>query len=319
MATHTQVTPDVEPTPEFDARCMNFVRGWQQGEIPSTEAIQNLKELSREAASSGHIANEARAEHLSGYIQHYLGNWNISIMHYDKARRLFDRVGNRLRVITMDINQGENYRYRGEFKRARRLYNQAYEAASRLDDVRSQTIAITNEGLTLVSMRDFQRAEIALLRGLELSNQWEVDTNLQGLLTEVHFGLAQIALEKEDYELAWEQAYYSLDHARQGQHMHSVGLAFRILGDALTALGHPPSDSDFDKPGDYYRAALDTFREIDAEAEIGRTIYAHANSCARRNRRRNAARLYREAMVAFTRLGMTNDAAMAAESQLEVM
>lgn len=319
MATHTQVTPDVEPTPEFDARCLNYVRGWQQGEIPSAEAIQNLKELSREAASSGHIANEARAEHLSGYIQHYIGNWNISIMHYDKARRYFDRVGNRLRVILMDINQGENYRYRGEFKRARRLYNQAYEAAAKLGDVRSQTIAITNEGLTLISMRDYHRAETALLRGLALSQEWEDSTNLEGLLTEVHFGLAQVALEKDEYELAWEQAHYSLDHARQGEHMHSVGLAYRILADVLTALGQAPSDSDFEKPDEYYRAAIETFQEIDAGAEIGRTIYAHALSCAKRNRRRHAAQLYRKAMVTFTRLGMTNDAAMAAESQLEVM
>lgn len=319
MVAHTQVTPDTEPTPEFDARCMTDIRGWQHGEIPSAEVVANLKALAREAHSAGHIANEARAEHLSGYMQHYLGNLNISIMHYEKARRLFDRVGNRNRVIVMDINQGENHRFRGEFKRARRLYNQAYEAASTIDDTRLQTIAITNEGLTLISLRDYERAEKALLRGLDLSNHWDDQNNLQALLTETYFGLAQISLANDAHSIAWEHAQRSLENARAGENMHSVGLAYRILGDVLTAPGETPDDSDFETPDEYYRAALNTFREIDAEAEIGRTIYSHARSYAHRNRRRHAAQLYREAMVTFTRLGMTDDAARAAEAQLEIM
>jgi len=319
MATHTQVTPDTEPTPEFDARCMTYIRGWQHGEIPSSEVVDKLKDLAREAHATGHIANEARAEHLSGYIQHYIGNLSISIMHYEKARHLFDRVGNRSRVIVMDINQGENYRYRGEFKRARRLYHQAYEAANTINNARLQTIAITNEGLSLVSLHEFDRAEQALLHGLELSNHWDDRSNLQALLTEIYFGLAQVALANNSYNTAWEHAQRSLENARQGENMHSIGLAYRILGDVLTVPGETPDDSDFDTPDEYYRAALDTFREIDAEAEIGRTIYSHARSYARRKRRRHAAQLYREAMVTFTRLGMTDDAASAAEAQLEVM
>jgi len=319
MATQTQVAPDTDPTPEFDTRCMTLVRGWQQGDIPSDEVVQGLKDLSDEALTTAHNANQARAEHLSGYMQHYIGNLAMSIMHYDKARRLFDRVGNRQRVIVMDINQGENYRYRGEFKRAQRLYRQAYTAAASLNNVRLRTIAVANEGLMLISLKDYRRAEKALHEGLSLTQSWEESTNLDALLTEVHYGLAQIALAKDAHQDAWHHAHNSLEHARSGDNMHSVGLAYRILGAALTALNDTPAESEFSSPDEYFRAALNVFRELDAQAEIGRTIYSHALSLSERNRRRNAANLFREAMVIFTQLGMTNDAASAAEAQLRVM
>ncbi|MGB7337339.1 MAG: tetratricopeptide repeat protein [Phototrophicaceae bacterium] len=319
MSTHTHVSSDVDPTPEFDARCMHYVRGWQHGDMLASDVIINLKELSRTAATAGHIANEARAEHLSGYMQHYMGNWNISIMHYEKARQLFVRVSNRARVIVMDINQGENYRYSGKFKHARNLYHKAYEAAVAIQDIRLQTLAITNEGLMLISLQDFDKAEIALQRGLELTRQWTDDTNREALLTEVYYGLAQIALHKKTHEQAWKYAHYSLNHARQGENMHSVGLAYRILGDVITVLDTVPTESDFTTPESYYGAALETFREIDADAEIARTLYSHATSYAKRKRRRHAAQLFREAMVMFTRLGMTDDAASAAEAQLQII
>jgi hypothetical protein len=58
---------------------------------------------------------------------------------------------------------------------------------------------------------------------------------------------------------------------------------------------------------------------VDAQAEVGRTIYSHALSLAKRGRRRHAAQLFREAMVTFTQLSMTADAADAADAQLQVM
>lgn len=320
MGMQTQVSPDVEPTPEFNAQCMELIVGWQQGKIAAQDALQELKVLARTALNNGHIANEARAEQLSAYLQHYIGNLNISIAHYDKARRLFERVGNRRRVVIIDIGQGENYRFRGEFKRARRLYHSAYEASDQIGDISLQSIAVTNEGLTLLSMKDYAAARKALEEGLQLSEQiTEDDGNYDALRTEIFFGLAEVALAEGNPAEAWEKAHYSLEHGNISENKHSQGLAYRVLGDALTALGDPPSDSDYQRPDDYYRAALETFKGVDAQAEVGRTIYSHALSLAKRGRRRHAAQLFREAMVTFTQLSMTADAADAAEAQLQIM
>jgi tetratricopeptide (TPR) repeat protein len=316
----TQVSPDVEPTREFNEQCTKLITGWQQGKIAADDALQELKILAREALTDGHIANQARAEQVSAYLQHYVGNLSISIAHYDKARRLFDRVGNRRRVVIIDIGQGENYRYRGEFKRARRLYRMAYEAAEQIKDISLQSIAITNEGLTLLNMKEYAASRSALEEGLYLSEQiTEDDGNYDALRTEIFFGLAEVALAEDKPAEAWEKAHHSLEHSNISENRHSMGLAYRVLGDALTALGTVPEDSDYQKPDDYYRAALETFKNVDAQAEVGRTIYSHALSLAKRGRRRHAAQLFREAMVTFTQLSMTADAADAADAQLQVM
>lgn len=318
VTTDNYVLPDTEPTPEFNERCVSLINEWQQGELTVTETAQKLKGLAQDAANSGHVANQGRAEHISGYLHHYLGNLSTSIMHYERARSLFERVGNRRRVATMDLNQGENYRYRGEFKRARRLYSSAYKTATDLGDVDIQAMAIVNEGLTLVSLKDYDKARDALNRGFELVNP-ETFNAYEALCTEIHYGLAVAAMETDDVQEAWHQATLSAQHASASNNIPSMGLAYRILGDAFTALDDQPANAEFNIPDEYYRKALALFDDVGAEAEIGKTTFSHASSLAKRGRRTSAAKLFRDAMVIFTRLSMTDDAAKAAEAQLTVL
>jgi tetratricopeptide (TPR) repeat protein len=324
MGTHTShISSDKEPTPEFSEKCMRVIKHWEKGELPVDDVNQTLKSLAQEAAASGHTANQARAEHLQGYMQAHQGNYNGSILHYKKARRLFNRVNNRAYIAKMDLNQGENYRYKGEFKRARRLYRSAYEAASDLGDQMVQTFAIINEGLTLISLNDYSLARQALQEGLALVDEWDEASyaQLPGLLTEAYHGLATIELAQEDPDKAWEYALQSLDHALRSQNKMNIGFAYRIVGDVMTELddtGQLTGDLP-QTPDEAYRAALSAFKDIGAEGEIGRTIFSHARSFARRGRRSHAAKLFREAMVVFTRHGMTDDAAKAAEAQLRVL
>jgi tetratricopeptide (TPR) repeat protein len=216
----------------------------------------------------------------------------------------------------MDLNMGENFRYRGEFKRAQMLYRNAYTAADELNDNRNKTIAVTNEGLTYIATGDFQQARVLLEEGLELSKQWENQEQREALLTEIFYGLAEVDLALEHFALAWEHAYLALNHANSSKNLHSVGLAYRVLGDVLTALDEVPEGATFDNPDSYFRKAIATFKEIDAEAEVARTVFQHARSLAKRGRKRNAAQLLHNAMAIFTKLGMTDDAARAAEEQL---
>lgn len=311
---------DAEPTPEFNERCLTLVDRWQQGDMTTEAITAQMKMLVSDAVLSGHVANQGRAEHIQGYIHFYLGNLSVSIMHYDRARSLFQRVNNKQRVATVNLNQGEIYRYRGEFKRARRLYRSAYQAASELGDMRLQTIAITNEGLTLISLKDYEKAKRALEDGYRLSERWDADTRgLYGLRCEIHQGLAQIALETDKPANAWDYASLALENAQHAGDKLSVGLAYRSLGDALTHLEETPANAPFDDIDAYYRAALTAFEKVDAQAEIGKTMYSKAESFAHRGRQRAAAKLFRDALVIFTRLGMTADAARAAEAQLRVM
>jgi tetratricopeptide (TPR) repeat protein len=314
-----------EPTAEFNERCINLLRQWDTGKISSRELLSQLADLSREATSANHAANQGRVEHLQGYVHHYLGNYNTSIMHYEKARRYYVRAGNRGRIATIDLNQGENYRLKGEFSRALTLFRSAYETSESMQHLPMMSFALTNEGLVLVTVKDYENARAALQRAYDLSVEWDrkvydgVVEEAEALRNEIFLGLAEIELAQNRLSSAWDYACESLRNAQAIEEPRATGLAYRILGDVLTALPAPVDPSMPTSPDDFYRQAMECFKQVQAEGEIGRTVFAHARSLAARRSRLKAAQMFREAMVIFTRLGMTHDAVRAAEAQLKVL
>jgi tetratricopeptide (TPR) repeat protein len=311
---------DMEPTAEFNQRCVTAIQSWQSGEMPFNDAVTQMELLLAQARRAGHIANQARAEHGLGFLQHYRGNLNTSIRHYEQARSLYLRAGNRDRAANIDLNQGENYRFKGEFNRARRLYRAAFETAHELGNLRIQTIAAVNEGLVLLTLEKLDAAQSALQRGYELAAQWtENHDALPGILCEIHHGMSVIHLARDEHQAAWDHALKALEAARTNQQPLQIGYANRTLGEVVTAIQGAPLPDLPSEPDEYFRTSVAAFREIDADAEMARTMFAQARSLAMRGRRTTAARKLQQAMIIFTRLGMVDDAARAAEAQLAVI
>jgi len=315
-----QPPADIEPTPEFDRLCMEVINTWERGELPFKEAIAYLSDYHQEAAHSHHIPNQGRAEHLLGFLQHYRGNLNTSIKHYERARSLYMQAGNRKRAAIIDLNQGENYRFKGDFTRARRLYRAAYEIANELGDIRVQTIASVNEGLVLLTTGQPAHARHALEEGLRLSEFWvEHLDQLPSLLCEIYHGLAEIHLGEGQPAAAWQMALQALEAAHHGNQPLQRGYANRTMGEVVAKLGGAPDEGFSNEPDEYFRAALDAFKEINAEAELARTMFAQAQALAKQGRRTSAARKLQQVMIIFTQLGMVDDAARAAEAQLALL
>jgi tetratricopeptide (TPR) repeat protein len=316
-------TPQVEkdPAPEFNQRCVSIVRSWQHGDLPFADAVAQMTRLSDEARRSGHAANEGRAEHALGFLQHYRGNLNTSIQHYERARSLFRRVNNLDRVGTMDLNQGENYRFKGDFMRALRLYRSAHELAKSTGNVNLQTMAAVNEGLVLLAVGDNTSALNAFTAALQLTDQWEDrdDPNLPGLLCELYHGVAVVFLRQQRFRDAWENALRALEIASSTELPHQLGYANRTIGEVITELGQAPDSGFSNDPDDYFQAAMKCFKTLNEEAELARTMYAHALSMSHRGRRTMAAKKLQQVMIIFTRLGMVDDIARAAEAQLAVI
>jgi tetratricopeptide (TPR) repeat protein len=309
-----------EPTPEFNERCLVLVQRWENGDLPFEDVVNTLNAYRQEAIAAGQIVNEARAEQMLGYVQHYRGNLTISIQHWERARHHYQQVGNRNRVATIDLNLGESYRYKGDFNRSIRLYRAAYETAELFGDVRLQTIAVLNEGLVLVALQQNADAHEAFKRGLALAAQCDAnDPTLPGVLCELHHGMAVVALADDDIETAWEQALMAYDIAQEEGQPLQLGFANRTMGEVLTVMQQVSAPDLPSDPDVYFRAALAAFQEINAETETARTLYAQALSLAKRGRRIVAARMLQQVMIEFSHLGMVDDAARAAEAQLQVV
>lgn len=309
-----------EPTPEFNQKCLNVVNQFSSGQLAYEHALAELDKLAQEADSTGHLVNQGRVQQLIAYIQHYRGNLDVSIHHNEQARALYARAGNPKRVATIDLNQGENYRFKGEFNRAAKLYRSAYDVAEQFGDLRLQTLASSNEGLVLLALKHYDEAFAVFNKSLKLALQMDIqENNVAGILCEIYHGLAVIHLQEGNLEAAWMRAMEALHVAEQVNQLHIKGYANRTLGEVLTDLKTAP-DSRFSSDPDYYfRLSIEFLQELKADAEIARTMFAQAISLAKRGKRTTAAKKLQQVMDLFTKLGMVDDAARAAEAQLSLM
>ncbi len=312
-------TVDSEPIPEFDQTCTDALRIWIHGDIPFKEITSLMDRMLQQAVDDGHMANQARVEHLLGCIQHYRGNLNTSIQHYERSRALYRRVGNWHRAAVIDLNQGENYRFKGDFNKAFYLYRSAYQAAQNFDNVELSTIAALNEGLLLLTTRQDRAARDILETALALSEQWTQSLEQPpALLCEIYSGTATCYLYESNLPAACDAAHMALKTALQSAQPPRWGIVYRTAGEVVTALiiNQIEDERLGNDPDEYFRLSLIAFHEINAEAEIARTLYAHALSLGARGRQATAAHKLQEVMMIFTNLDMVDDAARAAEAQL---
>lgn len=311
---------DPEPTPEFNQSCLDVINRWQGGELPYEAAAEELSALGQQAVDDNHLTHQGRVEQLFGFMQGYRGNLNVSIHHFERARAFYMQVGNKKRIATCDLNIGETYRYKGDFNRARALFDKAYLSAHEIGDVSNESLALGNRGQMLLSMGNLDAAQADLQASGQLVRQLPFNSEERTtLLCELYHGMVQIYLNKEYLPEAWEEAMKGYRIAQAVSRPLERGFSNRAIAEVITAMGTAPDPDFADDPDVYYQAANDAFREINIEGEMARTMFVQAKSLAKRGRRMTAARKLQLAMVIFTRLGMVDDAAKAAEAQLDIL
>lgn len=313
-----------EIEPEFRQRYREIFDQWQAGQLPFKQAVDQMMELKKEAISAGQYANQGAIENNIGIMQGYRANLDEGIRHFERARELYEQAGNREHLISTILNLGETYRLKGNFTRAQRYFHAASEASRDIGRIFSQAVAITNEAQISLSMGHLDRARQRLEEALKLcENPWDEPNARErdriDNLCEVHHALATICLDENKPQEAWKHAKAALDNAEKIDAAIRVGYANRAIADVITELGKAPEEGFSDDPDEYYKKSIDAFREVKAEGESARTLFAQAHSLGKRGKKRRAARLFQQVMIIFTKLGMTDDAAKAAQAQLEIL
>lgn len=319
-----QSFPEVDP--DFRRRSGDIFRKWEGGDLSYADTLKALREMMLEAEYARNIVHQGRIENLMGILNGYRANLNQSILHFEQARKYYDEAGAQQYIAACDLNLGETYRLKGNFTKARTYFRRAYETSRELGVASTQTVALANEGQLYLSMKDRRMARQILTEALTLSQMpWEdEDTNEEftarlDIACEIHYALATLCIQEERLQEAWDHASAAYEIAQTLKYPLRLGFAHRALGDVITVLGQAPEPSLNREPDEYYRKALEYFREIKSEGEVGKTLLNQGHSLARRGKSRRAATLYQQAMVIFTKLGMTDDAARAAEAQLSVI
>ncbi len=313
-----------EVTPELEQQARSVLNQWQAASLSYQDASETLSQM-RDAAVN-RPADEGYIEIIMGIMQGYRGNLNASIQHFEHARDLMMRVGNRHQTIRCTLNIGETYRLKGNFTRARQYFKAAYDSASELGLRHIQLVARTNEGQMLVSMGHYDQASTVLLEAYRMSHvlsQSEEaalsDHAWRDSTCEICHALAQIHLQNGDMEAGWRYASEALEIANALQVPMWLGYANRIMGEVLTARTSTYTADYEDEIDACFTKAISAFRETKLDGESARTMFAHGNSLGKRGKNGLGARKLQQAMVVFTKLGMVDDAAKAAEAQLKLL
>lgn len=322
--------PNQNQQPEVDEafaeRYHLILQNWQSGEITASEAESRLNDLLQEAEADDNRMNQGGVELYLGIIQGYLANFTNSARHFETARQHFEAAGAQDRVVTCDLNIGETYRLQGNFTRAQLFFHRAYERGKILDNRRTMAVSLTNEGQMWLSMGSHKKATEALNEALKLATEPYPDEHDErihiarlGVLAEIYNALTQLSLIDDDTIRAWKYAKLSYQNAELTGHPMRLGFGNRAVADAISALGDAPEPEFDSDPDVYYKKALDYFKEVKMEGDFAKTLYARGLSLVRRGRKSSAAKLFQQAMALFTKHGMTDDAAKAAEAQTKAV
>lgn len=311
-----------ETTPEVLERSRAILRQWQGGDLTYQDAVEQFTQLQLvivEPVDKGHIENQL------GIMQGYRGNHDASAECFERARELFIEVGNRRLIANCTMNLGETYRLKGNYTRARQFFNAAYEAAVAVGMKSVQVIARTNEAQTFISQGRCEPAATILKECYQLCLEpWEnpetENSKRRRLeqICEVTYAQAWAALELGKIDDAWNCAAESLKFAQEHNTLMALGQANRILGEVVTMLDEVPDAAYSSDPDEYFKLAMEAFREIKADGETARTLLAQGKSLSKRGDESQSSRKLQQATVIFTRLGMMDDAAKAAQAQLKL-
>jgi tetratricopeptide (TPR) repeat protein len=311
------------PDPEFEQQCRTVVDQWRSGSNSFRLAVAELDRLLQTSIATGHRRNQAMAHGMLGYMQGYRGNLNAAIQYFQRARSIYDEIGDLQRVMITDLNTGISYRQRGDFYRALTLYRSVTRQSELLGSMVVHAKALSNEALVLVTLKRYRQAAqtLARVRRLADASNTPQDPNWPTIKCEMFYAQAMIDIAQGQPLAAWDGAVQGMEIARETRQAIHIGYANRTMALVVDALGHVPDEfieTYTADPDVYFSAAIGAFRDVRAQAELAQTVYMHGLSLGQRGQRVNAWRKLQQALVIFTRLGMVHDAADAAQAQLTI-
>jgi tetratricopeptide (TPR) repeat protein len=163
-------------------------------------ALENHAEAARLFGRAGRATEVGRT--LSTSIQPLilLGEYAKAEEAAARAREIFAREGNELRLARLDLNVGNIYHRQDRFEEALRHYEQAYERLCALRDVEGIGVALGNMAMCLITLNQFQRARDTHRR----ARAWSAGHGLGKLVALADYNIAYLDFFRGQYGRAIE-------------------------------------------------------------------------------------------------------------------
>lgn len=281
-----------------------FRKGWAHFRLGQPGAVLDLGGQALAVARTlGATRDEAFSLKLLGIGHAMESRFDEAERHQRQALETFRALGDRWGIANLLNNLGETLRQRGDIAGALGMYGEELAILREMGNRDGEIICLNNLGGAKVAIGDFADAEGALSASLELGHRQG------GLgLIETHRFRAEARLGLGRIEEAREDALRALALYREAQSREDEGPLYRVLGEISSALGRPLGEDGSALGAEaWFERAADACRAAGSEPERARTLRAWARCASASDPARGAA-LRAEALDAFRKLGMTQEA-----------
>jgi len=324
-------TPLSESTisPHVQTETAALISAWEEGQTSYEAVMARFQTMMTAAVADENANDQAQIEYRWAMIEGYRGSYENSIQHFERARDLFISGGMRRRVIACHLNIGETYRLKGNFTRARQYFRIGYEAALELRHREMQVTCRINEAQMLVSLGYMEQAEATLLECYTLAGEPfdadpdrdpdRVERGRLSHIVDITKSLTTIYSSRRQADEAWRYAREAHLIAHTLRMTLLMGFADRAMGEAVSLNPNRIEDDVNPDPDYHFQQSIQRFKEVNAEAEIARTLMSQGRSLIGRGKRTQAGRKLNQAVAIFSQLNLTDEASRAAEEQLKLL
>jgi CHAT domain-containing protein len=128
------------------------------------------------------------------------GEYDRALAAAARARAIFTRQGDDLRLARLELNVGNIYHRQDRFTEALRSYEQAYEGLLPHRNVEGIAVALSNMAMCLITLNDFPRA----LETYQRARQYSMEQGLPALVSLADYNIAYLWYFRGQYSRAIE-------------------------------------------------------------------------------------------------------------------
>jgi CHAT domain-containing protein/predicted negative regulator of RcsB-dependent stress response len=220
------------------------------------------------------------ARTLSSSIQPLilLGEYDKAFKAADRAREIFQRLGETRRIATLENNVGNIFHRQDRFKEAMLHYERACDTFHHHQDWEHVAMVLSNMAMCLISLNDFSRSLDCHRRARELCQQH----NMPLLVAQADYNIAYLYYFRGEYSRAIEMLFATrrtCDLSGDGYHRALCDLDLSEiylelnLSEEAREMAHE-GFLRFEKLGMGYEAAKTLANEAIAYGQQGKTVHA---------------------------------------------
>ena len=221
----------------------------------------------------------------------YLGRYDDAFACAERAREIFLRQGDRLRLARLDLNVGNILFRLDRFEEALGLYHRAHDALVELGDPQNVALALKNMATCQISVNEFGEA----LDTYHKARAWCVEHNMPLVVAEADYNIAYLHYLRGEYTRALELYGATREHCRALGDEYHQGLCDLDQSEMYLELNLSEEGAHL------ARRALETFRQLGVGYEAAKAMTNLAIASSHHGDAEVALELFRKARDLFTR------------------